>query len=373
MGGTSEAICSIFGDDEVSDVKLKGSDGGTVVAVKAILAARSPMFRHKFYNEYRKMFVPTSPEDKEVFVFRDWDCRILHLIVEYCYTDTLSVMKYQPTEDISRIMATLRIASKVFKLPGLLDKITQWVWRQISRHPAIACAMVDEGMKNDDVDDLALQTLQLKSRAALLPNQRAVGSGVLALSKPALLFVLRTLEETTSHYLLLQAIEQWVDFSTVDSDDLLNSDGTSLKGDPNRERASREAFGRKCAMRFIKISKIPKENVDAVMKRSKLFTTNKNGVPTSMWNAGFQFSNAALIQDSPNSPSRKHKPRPGSGFDLSISTAASRTVSPISIGSTASTTMSSPMSSPNITPRSMSFSPTMDRVKSPTNTTISID
>lgn len=263
-GTISAALCSIFGDEEVSDIILQGCDGGSVVAVKAILASRSTMFRHMFYGDGKSSFVPKEPGEKEVFVFDDWDCRILHLVVEYCYTDTCSAMKSQPTEEIARVMAILRIASKAFKLPGLLDKIRQWGWKQINRHPALACAMVDEGMRNDDVDELALQTLQIKSRAALLPDPKAVGSGVLALSKPGLLFVLRTLEETTSHYLLLQVMERWVDFSPEDCSG----------ADAARERSSREAFAKKCAMRFIKLSKIPQENLSIVMKTSSLFTSN---------------------------------------------------------------------------------------------------
>ena len=344
-GSSAEALCSIFGDDEVSDVRLEGYDGGTVVAVKAILASRSPMFRHKFFGEETKIFVPTKHGEKEVFKFKDWDCRVLHLVVEYCYTDSCSAMRGQPTEDIARLLATLRVASKVFKLPGLLDKIKQWSWRQINRHPAIACAMVDEGMRNDDVDELALQTLQLKSRAALLPGQNTVGSGVLALSKPGLLFVLRTLEETTSHYLLLQVIERWVDFS---------SDGCS-GNNANRERASRQAFARKCAMRFIKLSKIPQENFDVVMKRSSFFET-KNGIPPSLLQSDFQFSDSTS-----NSSLNVRKPmmRPTSSI-------GGRAVSPISTTSSMTTRSSSysmnssPTSSSALNNRTRSMSPTIE-------------
>lgn len=285
-GGSAEALCSIFGDEEVSDVILQGYDGGNVVAVKAILASRSIVFRQMFFQNGGSSFTPSEPGEKEVFVFDEWDCRILHLVVEYCYTDSCSAMKIQPTEDITRMMAALRVASKAFKLPGLLDKIKQWIWRQISRYPALACAMVDEGIRNDDVDDFSLQTLQLKTRAALLPEQRAVGSGVLALSKPGLLFVLRTLDETTSHHLLLQLIERWVDFSNEDS--LGGSNAIS-------ERASREAFARKCAMRFVNVSKIPKENLDIVMKRSNLFTTD-NLISATMSHRKIQYSRSSEDQ-----------------------------------------------------------------------------
>ena len=329
--------------DEVSDIKLQGNDGGSVVAVKAILASRSPMFRQKFFGENRSFYIPTKPGDVEVVVFQDWDCRVLHLVVEYCYTDNCSIMKCQPTEDIARLMATLRVASKVFKLPGLLEKIRQWVWRQISRHPALACAMVDEGMRNDDVDELALQTLQLKSRASLLPNQNAVGSGVLALTKPGLLFVLRTLEETTSHYLLLQVIEQWVDFS---------SEGCS--GDhPDRERASREAFARKCAMRFIKLSKIPQENLDALLKRSRLFT-NADG------------SMIPMTQPSANFSTRSFSPTHATTGSASTASSSFLPSTPTSEFSPKRTMNATALSgSPSISSRNLNLSPGRSRAISP--------
>lgn len=266
----ASSLCSIFGDEEVSDLILQGNDGGNVVAVKAILASRSPMFRRLLFGEHRPRFVPKEPDEKQILTFDDWDCLVLHLVVEYCYTDSCSVMKVQPTEDIARMMAILRIASKVFKLPGLLDKVKQWVFMQISRNPGIACAMIDEGLKNDDVDEVALQTLQLKTRASLLPDSGTVGTGVLALSKSGLLFMLRNLESTASHYLLYEAIERWVDFSSV---------GCS-GNDVSVERTSREIFGRKCADRFIRYSEIPKDKLDILMQRPNLLTKN-NVIPMS--------------------------------------------------------------------------------------------
>ncbi len=277
-GSAADDIAGIFGDSELSDVILKGSDGGTVHAVKAILASRSTMFRSKFFGKLGEGDL-TIPGEKQVVVYKHWDCRILLMVVEYCYTDSCSIMRIEPSEDVARLMAQLRIASKAFKLPGLLEKIKSWGWRTINRHPALCCAMIDEGMKRDDIDDLALQTLQLKPRASLLPGQGAVGSGVLALTKPCLLFVLRTLEDTTSHLLLLQVIEQWVDFSPEDS----NSDS------PSRERSTREAFGRKCAVRFIKAAKINPLNFERAMRRSKMFN-NRNDLSSSSLMEGIQFT-----------------------------------------------------------------------------------
>ena len=291
-GSAADALAGLFGDVEVSDVRLQGSDGGTVVAVKAILASRSSMFRSKFFGNQKTNL--TMPGEMEVVVLKHWDCRILHMVVEYCYTDSCSIMRVQPSEDIARMMAQLRVASKAFKLPGLLDKIKQWSWRQINRHPALACALVDEGMRLDDIDELALQTLQIKPRAAMLPDVNAVGSGVLALTKPGLLFVLRTLEDTTSHLLLLQVIERWVDFSDEDSP---TNGRPSSPNSPQRERSAREAFGRKCVLRFVKTSQINPDTLERAVQRSTLFQTRNDLTSVSLLEGMIQFSEKSYNVD----------------------------------------------------------------------------
>mmetsp|Transcript_10290 Transcript_10290/g.14990 ORF Transcript_10290/g.14990 Transcript_10290/m.14990 type:complete len:401 (-) Transcript_10290:143-1345(-) len=281
----AEALCDLFGDQELCDITLQGSDGGQVSAIRAILAARSTQFRSKFFGEAGKSARSLLlPGEKQLIIYKEWDCRVLHLVVEYCYTDSCAAFESQPTEEIARLIAHLRVAARAFRLPGLDTKVKQWGWRQINRHPALACAMIDEGMRRDDIDDLALQTLQLKPRAAMLPGVGAVGPGILALSKPGLLFVLRTLEETTSHMLLLNVIERWTEFSapgdTADS--------------PLRERRVREAFGRKCALRFIRRD-ATKLNLERAIQRSKLFQERDDlatGISSTMalLDSGLQFS-----------------------------------------------------------------------------------
>jgi len=290
-----DALYSLMGDEDLSDVRLHGNDGGSVVAVKAILAARSPIFRQKFFGPVSDKHggtpdtvgteedaadsetsivvhgargttdtgLNTTVEQPATFVdgkmkveFEEWDCRILYLVVEFCYTDNLSIMDVPPNDEIARIMAGLRSASKAFKLLALLDKVDQWGFRNISRYPALCCALIDEGMRRNDIDSVAMKTLQLKTRAALLPVTEGVGSGILALSKSSLMFVLRTLESNTSHMLLFDALQRWVEFS---------SDALYSNLDPGIEKASKTAFASRCAVRFIKLGKISPGRMDEVM------------------------------------------------------------------------------------------------------------
>jgi len=285
-----DALSSLFNDIELSDVRLQGSDGGTVLAVKAVLAARSPVFRARFFGTPNLM-KNNRLRRKEVVNFQEWDCRTLHIVVEFCYTDNLSVMQLKPNDDVARLMANLRSASEAFKLRSLFDKVNQWSWRQVNRFPSLACALIDEGMKRDDIDEIALQSIQLKAKDALLPDSNAVGTGVLALSKPGLLFVLRTLENTASHLILLHSIQRWVEFSTEDSG--LSAEDSGEHTSYLREKASREAFARKCAMRFIKLSNLGPRKLEEVMKNSGLFESDDSLESISnemLLDAGLQFT-----------------------------------------------------------------------------------
>jgi hypothetical protein len=266
-GSVANTIASMFGDDELSDIYIKCSDGGSIPVVKSIMAARSTVFRQLFYSQqtHHIKYDEGSTSEKVCHEFKEWDSRTLWMVVEYCYTDSCSVMSGEPTDDIARLIAHLRVASKKFQLHGLLEKVKQWSWRQLNRHPGLCCAMIDEGLKLNDIDETALQTLQIKTRAAMLPESSAVGSGVLSLSKPGLLFILRSIEDVTTHLVLLNVIETWVEFSSDENSD--------------REKLTREAFGCKLANRFIKLSRISPMELAAATKRSNLLAmTEKSSI-----------------------------------------------------------------------------------------------
>jgi len=221
-------------------------------------------------NDDEQLISADGRREMTLVTFEEWDCRILYLIVEFCYTDNLSIMNVKPSDEIARIMANLRSASKAFKIRSLYNKVDQWGFRNISRYPALACAVIDEGIRLDDIDPLAMKTLQLKPGAGLLPTEDGAGSGVLALSRPGLVFVLRQMEDKTSHLLLFHSLQRWVEFS---------SDRYSY-ANPAQEKASKMAFASKCAMRFIKLERIGPGKLEEVMS-SGLIVLEKSLVPPS--------------------------------------------------------------------------------------------
>jgi len=237
-----ESLWLLNGDEELSDVKMQGSNGGIVVAVKAILSVRSPVFRNLFYGSQSSKEMILS-EGKDLIIFKEWDSRTLKLLVEFCYTDNISAMKAEPTDCIARSMANLRSASKAFKLQVLLHKVDKWSSKQVRLFPALACALIDEGMKKDDIDKTSLEIIRLKSKDALLPETGAIGGGVSSLTEPTLLFVLRTIEDSVSHQQIVDCISRWAEFSKKDCEEGINH---------TREAYKRKIFARKCSLRFVK-------------------------------------------------------------------------------------------------------------------------
>jgi len=237
-----ELLIPLYGDKELSDIKIQGSDGGVVVGVKAILAARSPLFRNSFFGETSCTDIVIS-KGKDLIIFKEWDCCILHLIVEFCYTDSITIMNEQPSDHIARLMVNLRFASKFFGLHTLMDKVNRWSHKQVTLFPALACALIDEGMKKGTIDNILVEVILTKSKAALLPGSNAIGAGVVSLTEPTLLFVLRTIEHTVSHSLITAFINKWVDFSNNDCDGGINHLRNIMK---------RKSFAKKCSVRFVK-------------------------------------------------------------------------------------------------------------------------
>lgn len=239
-----ELLRSLYGDKELSDVKLQGSDGGTVVGVKAILAARSPLFRKIFFGTITSTDIILS-KGKRHIIFKEWDCCILHLLIEFCYTDSITVMDEQPSDHLVRLMVNLKFASIAFGLDILTNKVNDWNAKQVGLFPALACALIDESMKRGEIDNISLVVIRTKSKAALLPGSNAIGAGVESLTEPTLLFVLRTLEDLVSQRLLTAFIQRWADFSNSDNGKGINH---------VKETMLRKSFAKKCSVRFVKFS-----------------------------------------------------------------------------------------------------------------------
>ena len=82
-------VNNLLNAEEISDISLipEGENNDGVPAVKAILAARSPVFRRMLYGEFRET---QSNNQDNVEVKLDYSGRVLQLLVEFCFTDKLA-------------------------------------------------------------------------------------------------------------------------------------------------------------------------------------------------------------------------------------------------------------------------------------------
>ena len=139
-----EAIQSLLSDESISDFNLEGTDG-SVIANKAMLAARSPVFRELLFEKGTK---ETEGHDDIVKNTRDgklkvdYSSQVMKAIVEYIYTDNATVLEEDDNnEDIKLIVPTvvaLVDAATYFQLPKLRSKAEEFVTTLLSQNPLIA-------------------------------------------------------------------------------------------------------------------------------------------------------------------------------------------------------------------------------------------
>ena len=140
-----EAIQSLLSDESISDFKLEGNDG-SVIANKAMLAARSPVFRKLLFEKGTK---ETEEHDDEVKNTRDgklkvdYSSQVMKAIVEYIYTDNATVLEGDDNnnKDIKSLVPTIVAlvdAATYFQLPKLCSKAEDYVTTLLSQNPLIA-------------------------------------------------------------------------------------------------------------------------------------------------------------------------------------------------------------------------------------------
>ncbi|KAL7468192.1 hypothetical protein ACHAXS_008427 [Conticribra weissflogii] len=201
-------IHSLLNDDDISDITLiplLNDDGTTfaelsipdnngndpvlssgVPAVKAILAARSPVFRRMLYGEFRE----TTSNSDNLQVRLEYSERVLQLLVEFCFTDRMSSLDDGNSsgstftlEEKARILTNLSGAAHYFDISKLEADIKSQLMAMMAEHPSLACAVLDEASKilsGEELSLVALERIRARPKAALLPwlNFHVGGSSV---------------------------------------------------------------------------------------------------------------------------------------------------------------------------------------------------
>ena len=197
-------INSLLNDDDISDITLipeiiRGDDDITEVpAVKAILAARSPVFRRMLYGKFRETTNNTTnnsndDDNENVKVKLDYSGKVLQLLVEFCFTDKLDSLSSNTTntnsktrgnnnftlEEKSRLLTNLSGAAHYFDIPKLEIDIKNQLNQMMMDHPSISCSILDECSKvlsGEELGNLAMDRIRCRPKAALLHWEGDVGN-----------------------------------------------------------------------------------------------------------------------------------------------------------------------------------------------------
>lgn len=184
-------IHSLLNEDELTDIHLipdskdcdhNDDENDTITAVpaiKALLAARSPVFRRCLYGEWRDSQSTNENEDGVLQMKLDYSGRVLQLLVEFCFTDKLASLTDNTAnnntnstpEQKVRLLTKLNGAAHYFDIPKLEEDIQTSLKDMMLQHPSLACAILDEASKmlsGEELGLLAMSRIRSLPKAALL-------------------------------------------------------------------------------------------------------------------------------------------------------------------------------------------------------------
>ncbi|KAL7540195.1 hypothetical protein ACHAXR_012319 [Thalassiosira sp. AJA248-18] len=199
-------INALLNDEDISDITLipentnETNDPITAVpAIRAILAARSPVFRRMLYGEFRET-AQSNNQEENVEVKLDYSGRVLQLLVEFCFTDKLSSLNVGINNNIggggsnssgidnitleekARLLTNLSGAAHYFDIPKLENDIKVQLDAKMLEHPSLACSILDEAsrmLSGEELVLIAMERIRARPKAALLHwNNGVPPSGV---------------------------------------------------------------------------------------------------------------------------------------------------------------------------------------------------
>ena len=129
------AIKHLHLSGEFSDVTLEGTDGEHVQAHRIILAARSKVFKKLLFGDFA--------EAKDALVPVGFEGNVLHAIVEYCYTDKVSMCEETVCDPyMTPTIVSLSAAADYFEFPTLRNYAVEYACKQIGVYRLLALPLL---------------------------------------------------------------------------------------------------------------------------------------------------------------------------------------------------------------------------------------
>eukprot|EP00854_Cymbomonas_tetramitiformis_P012046 gene12046-14232_t len=202
------------GGNEFADVELQGLDAVSVHAVRAIISARSPVFRGMFYGQFKEAGMSRAD--------LPFDAATIRNIVEFCYTDDAAVFNCESSVDV-RELVSLIIAGEYLDMPSLKKRSRDAAKASL---PESACVLLEatslcNPAELSELNALAFNTI-CRMPTLLVKNRYAEDRGagdVRTLSFEMLLKILSTKQINATEAFLFQALRRWSGTSDITLDE----------------------------------------------------------------------------------------------------------------------------------------------------------
>jgi len=193
---------NLLGNEELADAILESSvdENKRVPVVRALLAARSKVFRSLLYGGYS--------ETKETIIKIDFPEITMKMLVQFCYTDQVLELEWEDVESIIKLAA----AADYYAMPQLFNLCVNKVLEKIKKDPANACLAL-EGSRGiaslQVIEQDALHKMRTQTEKTLLGDR----NGRAAVCDLSATFLEAFLHEDDIHvneFLLFRAVECWI-------------------------------------------------------------------------------------------------------------------------------------------------------------------
>jgi len=185
-------INALLNNEDIADISLvpenSNDDVTSVPAIRAILAARSPVFRRMLYGEFRETQRQSNNDEGKIEVKLDYSGRVLQLLVEFCFTDKLASLDDNngnssgssgtddaangfTLEEKARLLTNLSGAAHYLDVPKLENDIKVQLNAMMLEHPSVACAILDEAsnlVSGEELGIISMERIRARPKAALL-------------------------------------------------------------------------------------------------------------------------------------------------------------------------------------------------------------
>ena len=128
-------MSSLLGDEnDITDLKLRGTDGKLVNALRGMLAARSDVFRRMLYGNFA--------ESSQTIVDLGYQGDVLKAVVEFVYSDDAEVLHQKCDESLIFTLVSLVDAGHFFSLDALHSKAESLALYFLTTNSELALAFV---------------------------------------------------------------------------------------------------------------------------------------------------------------------------------------------------------------------------------------